>query len=385
MLLYSESVAARAFGTPALIGTFDREEEAVLLRAVEGADSGAHLSRSILDSQDELSELRPKCIFVDGDGAELAETTSWLREHPVLFSTPVIAMVSDLCDSSFVRAYRNGADDVIVRSNVGGVTRRIANLQEFDPSARPPVSRGRVLISHQADEHRRLLGRVLRQASFDVHFAVDSDEIVDAMASDTAPQLVVVSDALLPVSEIDQVRRTANAPRTPFVVVAATASTRIVLDATLERVATISETAPHDHLLFLANDLLTDGCRQLRKSPRYLFDTICSFRPEDVSSPEYGVTYNVSEAGIYVRTLDPPPKNTTLWVGLRPPGTKATVHLRGTLVWVAMPGKGAGATPPGFGLHIEADRSPAHDLKLYRDAYYALAALPNQLAVSWRP
>lgn len=344
-----------------------------------------HFAASVLDSQDELSELRPKCIFVDGDGVDLAKTTTWIREHPLLFSTLVIAMVSDLRDSSFVRAYRSGADDVILRSNVGGVTRRIANLQQFDPSVRPSITRGRVLISHQADEQRRRLGRVLRQAGFDVHFAADAGEIVAAMASEAAPELVVVSDELLRVPKIAQARRTASAPRTPFVVVAATASTRIMLDSKVGQVATISESAPHDHLLFLANDLLRGGGRQARDSPRYLFDTICSFRSEGAFQPEHGLTYNVSETGIYVRTLDPPPKNTALRIEFRPPGTTATVHLRGTLVWVAMPGRGARATPPGFGLRINAASSPARDLEVYRRAHRTLAEVPDQLALSWLP
>jgi CheY-like chemotaxis protein len=338
-----------------------------------------------LDSRDELSELRPKCIFVDGDGVGLAKTTAWVREHPFLFSTQVVAMVSELRDNAFVRAYRNGADDVIVRSNVGGVTRRIANLQQFDPSARPPIARGRVLISHRADEQRRRLGRVLRQAGFDVHFAADAGEIVAGMASEVAPELVVVSEELLPVPKIAQARRTAHAPRTPFVVVAATGSTRIMLDSKVGQVATISESAPHDHLLFLANDLLRGGCRQARNSPRYLFDTICSFRWEGAFRPEHGLTYNLSDTGIYVRTLDPPPKNAALRIEFRPPGTTATVHLRGTLVWVAMPGRGARATPPGFGLRINEANSPARDLEVYHQAYRTLAEVPNQLALSWLP
>jgi hypothetical protein len=158
-----------------------------------------------------------------------------------------------------------------------------------------------------------------------------------------------------------------------------------MLDSRLGRVATISESAPHDHLLFLANDLLRCGRRQVRNSPRFLFDTICSFRSDDAFPPQHGLTYNVSETGIYVRTLDPPPKNTALWLELRPPGTTTTVHLRGTLVWVAMPGRGARATPPGFGLRIEAASSPARDLEVYRQAYGTLAEVPDQLALSWLP
>jgi len=378
-------VEAQALGAPALIGLFDRAEGAALRRAVERADSSAHWSTSILEAQDQLSELRPRCIFVEGEPVELLMTTAWLRDQPLLFSTPVIAIVSELRDESFVRAYRNGADDVIVRSNVAGVTRRLANLRDFDPSARPPISRGQVLISHQDDDHRRLLGRVLRQASFDVRFAADSGEIVEAMASEEAPVLVVASDEVLPVSEIQPVRRSANAFKTPFVVVTAAASTRTMLHDTLERVATISESAPNDHLLFLANDLLTGGSRHMRESPRYLFDTICSFRADDTSSPDHGLTYNVSETGIYVRTFDPPPKDTIVRLELTPPGSTETVELRGTIIWTAMPGKGTRATPPGFGVHIETLSSPARDLELYQEAYRALGELPNRVAVTRIP
>lgn len=371
--------------TTAVIGTFDPRERVIFKSTARRADCSVRFFPSILDCEDELSALRPKCIFVDGNGKELARTTAWIREQSVLFSTQVVAMVSDLRDSSFVQAYRNGADDVILRSNFGGVTRRLANLRELDPSGRPPVSRGTVLISHPTDEHRRRFGRMLRQASFNVQFALNAEEIVAAMASDPPPQFVVVSDEVLPVHKIGEVRRSLYAPKTPFVIVATAASTRILMESGLEGVATISESAPHDHLLFLANELLRGGRRQVRNSRRYLFDTICSFRLEGEFSLEYGLTYNLSETGIYVRTLDPPPKSTALWLELRPPGSTATVHLRGTLMWVGMAVRRAQVTPPGFGFRIEADKSPASDLKAYRDAYPTLAELPTRLALSWSP
>ena len=329
--------------------------------------------------------MEPKCIFVDGDTAELEATTAWVREDPFLFPTPVIAMVSELCDISFVLAHRKGADDVILRSNIEGVTRRIANLQAFDARARPPVSRCKVLISHHVDEHRRLLGRVLRLASFDVHFAVDADEIVESMRSDAGPDLVVVSESILPVSRIDEARHAADAVGTRFVVVSPTSSARITVDTELLRVAMMSESAPHDHLLFVTNDLLRGGCRTMRKSPRYLFDTICGFRPEDSFPSEYGLTYNLSETGIYIRTLDPPEKGQAVRLELKPPGSATPVQLVGTTVWVTTACASVRATPPGFGLQLDEGRSPARDLELYREGYRVLARVPNRLAMSWRP
>lgn len=357
--------------TPLLISSSNRAE--------------AYVLSSIPGSRDELSKLRPKCIFVDGDTADLETTIGWIREDPFLFATPVIAMLLELRDGSFVRAYRKGADDVILRSNLDGMMRRIENLKHFDPRARPAVRRGRVLVSHQVDEHRRLLGRVLRQACFDVHFATDADEVVDALKLEPAPELVVVSSAVLPVERIADARRVANALGTRFVVVSPTASAKITLDPNLARVATISEKAPHDHLLFVANDLLRDGHRSLRKYPRYLFDTICGFRPEGAPSAEYGLTYNISETGIYVRTLDPPSKGASLSLELKPPGMLATVQLQGTVVWVATPGDGSRATPPGFGLRIEPQGASDRDVELYSEAFHSLAKRPNRFVLSWRP
>ncbi len=98
-----------------------------------------------------------------------------------------------------------------------------------------------------------------------------------------------------------------------------------------------------------------DCCRQGRQSPRYLYDTICSFRTEGEFSPEYGLTYNMSQTGIYVRTLDPPPKNATLWLELRPSGT-TTVHLRHPQFGSRRQGACSRATPPVLGLQHRCTR-----------------------------
>lgn len=384
-LLYLEGVPDGGSSIAAMIGVFGPVAGTAFRNAARRADADALVLSSTSEWREALTSFSPTCVFVDCDRWDLAATTSWMREQPHLFSTQVIAVVSELRDGSFVESYRGGADDVVVRTNMGGITRRIANLQGFDPSRRPPVDRGLVLVSHPNDDQRRRLGRVLRQAGFDVRFGSDSGEVSLALKSEHPPELVVVSNELMPVAEIARARRAANACRAPFVVVATSSSTRIVLDPRVESVATISESAPQDHLLFLANDLLRGQSKRTRKSIRYLFDTICSFRAEGEFTPEYGLTYNLSESGIYVRTLDPPTRGTSLWLELRPPGTTRTVHLRGTLVRVARPGRHAQSAPPGFGLRIEEGASPSRDLEDYRNAYRTLAQVPHQLALSWLP
>ena len=368
----------------ALIGTFDGTEEIALRNALERAGASVICSPGVEAIKPRLVEARPTCICVNGTGSELETTTSWLREHQTLYATPVIALVSDLKDQLFIAAYRGGADDVIVRSNDSGVTRRIANLSGFSSTTRPPTTQGLALIGHDGHNERRTIGRVLRQAGFEVSFATNFEEVVSAIGAASAPRLIIASEDIVPSDAIDKARSHALASRypLPFIIITSNANTRTTLDPSLESVAIVSASAPPDHLLFLANDLRGGYRTQQRQSPRFLFDALCSFRAEGNFESEYGLTYNISGNGIYVRTLDPPPRTSRLWIELRPPGTNSTVQLRGSLVWRTVLDAGPRATPPGFGLKIDDETSSPRDLELYRNAYYARAAQPNEVEIS---
>jgi uncharacterized protein (TIGR02266 family) len=133
-----------------------------------------------------------------------------------------------------------------------------------------------------------------------------------------------------------------------------------------------SDLAPPDHLLFLANELLRPGVKDLRASERVLFGAICAFRPAGAMEPVHGLSYNLSREGLYVRTLDPPSRGTSLWLEMRPPHSRDAVHLRGTVAWSKGLDRPGGVVPPGFGIRLEQDRCPSADLCAYRDGYDAL-------------
>ena len=252
-------------GVAALIGSFDAAEESAYRHALERASTDAFLSRTLAESRERLTRQRPKCIFIPGDSPELAETAAWVRQQPQFFATPVIALVSSPEDKVFVNAYLKGADDVVLRNDIGGMTRRVANLDEFDPALKPPMSQQGVLICHPDDNYRRLLGRVLRLAGFNPQFAADHDEMLEGIKS-ASPTLVVASDSVLAVNDVDWLRSSAQAEDVPVIVVTAKPSTRTTIDPTIEQVAMVSESAPPDHLLFLANNMLAADRARLRLS-----------------------------------------------------------------------------------------------------------------------
>jgi len=116
--------------------------------------------------------------------------------------------------------------------------------------------------------------------------------------------------------------------------------------------------APPENVVFLANELAAGRMPDKRATPRILHGTTIRFRGEGRDEDELGFTYNVSEGGMYVRTLAPP-SDDIVWLELTPPKSQKRVRLVGEVAWRRPFGPHGKATvPPGFGVKIvDATRS----------------------------
>ncbi len=319
----------------------------------------------------------PRAILLE-QGPDVASFVSWCRGEARYFSVPVLLSVRRPTEASYAAAHAMGADDVVLASDLGGLTRRLARLADVDPSKRPPTRMGRALLVSADVTTRRLLGRVLRMAGFEVDFAGQLDEAL-ALADrrKDASLLVLTADPRQESSDgfrtrLRRLREAHGAPELPAVLLCEGSEQlehcRSEL-ASEPAVAAIARRGPADDLLFVANELLRPGVSELRASDRLLHGTLCAFRPGGVFEHGYGLTYNLSREGMFVRTLDPPPPGQGLWVELRPPGHGRVVHLRAQLVWTKSLGGQGGAAPPGFGLRFEQEACPPEDLRAYQEAY----------------
>jgi CheY-like chemotaxis protein len=333
----------------------------------------------------DASEPPPPLILVDATMVELEPLMTWIRGRAHLFGAMVVAIVPSPSDHSFAEAVAAGCDDVVVQGDLGAITRRAAVLERYDATARPPTSQGRAVVAHPSVHRRRVLGRTLRLAGFDVLFAESEHEVERHAAADEPPALVVAAESLPPSGALRAViaaRQVADAGAVPGVIVGTERELREVGPVEeLARLAMVAEHAPPDHLLFVANELLRPGVRNLRASRRVLWDALCAFRPAGRLHPVLGLTYNLSREGLYVRTLDPPPRGTTLWFELRPPHSGDAVHLRGEVVWVRHVDRGpGGAAPPGFGVRVDVEACPPADLAHYQECYEGLVEAPRLVA-----
>ncbi len=277
-----------------------------------------------------------------------------VRSQPRFSTVPIFGLTSELTDLSFPEIYGWGGDDILRLQSPRDLVLRLRMLATDRP-LEPPKPRGLAVVA-DADRRRRIIvARVLHNAGFDVHFALDGDEAERACHNNEA-KLMVADAALGPDGAAATVQRLRAAGITlPCVITAEPKRIPAVRrDLTsLARVAVTDAFAPPENVLFCANELAREGLGDLRASPRLLYGTVVAFRVAGRDEDAYGFTYNMSAGGIYVRTVAPPRSGDDVWLELRPPRCDRRVRLEAKVAWSRRFGPIESATvPPGFGVKI---------------------------------
>src|SRR5689334_2734460 len=112
------------------VGQHSAETREALRLAGVRAQYGTVFADDPVDAQKRLGDknARPRCVLVDTTQNGARELVAWVRGEGSLFAVPVIATVSRVADEIYNQAHALGADDVVVGTDFGGVTRRLANL-----------------------------------------------------------------------------------------------------------------------------------------------------------------------------------------------------------------------------------------------------------------
>jgi CheY-like chemotaxis protein len=344
--------------------------------AVERAADDAIFMSSYTSLGELISGETPRCVLADSQ-SEVREINRILRGNASCFGVPLIALTDRLCDRTLLELHALGADDVVDVNDSGGLTRRLAALESFDPSARTALFQGACLLAHPDPYRRQVFGRVLRQAGFDVSFAGSTVE-AQAVAQRSPPKVLVVSDTLPPDGGKRALMKLAEdwVGNMPAVLLT---TGRQSGSLTSHSFPVVPEEAPPDDLLFVVNELLRP--RELlesRASRRILHATLCAFRAAGELESRVGLTYNISREGLYIRTFDVPATKGQVWLELRPAGSSRAVHVRADIMWTRTLATGArGAAPPGFGVRITPERCPQEDNALYSTRYDMLNAITS--------
>ncbi len=332
-------------------GHFELAEQANLKEAAAASSVKIHTTASHSDATAWLESHEVGAILLgDGDNrGGLALGTRAQSRHRQL---PILALARSPSDLDFADAYSWGADDVVSPERAWSLTTRLRALTR-DPGNDVAVDRGTAVVG-EVDQSRRIAtARALFNAGYDVRFAVTPEDAA-AFAREPQVSLVVIctelcEDAAELIREVELLGTKAK-----FVVSAEPRKHNELSQklAHCESARVTDASAPPENVVFLANELVAGKMPDKRASPRLLHGTTVRFRGEGREDDELGFSYNVSEGGLYIRTLAPP-SDDIVWLELTPPKSAQRVRLVGQVAWRRPFGPHGKATvPPGFGVRI---------------------------------
>lgn len=297
-----------------------------------------------------LEHHEPEVVAFDSSMPKAEQLCHKLRSRKAWGRVPMIALAAEPSDAHVEKLFSLGVDDVVPLSAWPAFIARLRALPRVE-SIQPPPGRGKAIVADPERERCDVVGRVLTNAGFDVRAALDRRALeYYSLQNDVA--LIVANVELGDMRNlVEQARKSQSTAA--WVV----ASRRRDLDeharslADLERVAVAPATGAPESVLFVANELLSNR-RTARQSTRVLCGTLVSFRPAGTETDDLGFSYNVSENGLYVRTLAPP-EGDEVWLELSPPKHNRRVRLLGRVVWRrGFEGNTGASVPPGFGVQL---------------------------------
>jgi len=350
-------------------GHFGREQRMALSVAAEQAAFTLHAADSPEEAGRWLESHEAMAMLLDTEASEsLAVQTRSSAKHARL---PIIALSPEVGDLYFSDAFSWGADDVLPLSSTRPLLTRLRTLPR-EAGALPASTRGTALIAESDKTRRTVVGRVLRNAGYSVMFAVTKEDAASFAQQQEIALAVLNADLADDYATTIELSRSAGS-KANFIICAnprELKSVRAALEGTVG-VGVIDAFAPPENVLFASNDL-KGGAVNNRRSPRILYGTTVAFRGAGREKDDYGFTYNISEGGLYVRTLAPP-EDDEVWIEMAPPRSERRVRLVGKVAWRRRFNHNENATvPPGFGLSI-VDGAKA-DLQTWNDAYSTISA-----------
>jgi DNA-binding response OmpR family regulator len=352
-------------------GQYRRDERIGLSVIAQEASLGIRMFDDVKEACSWLDQNTPHVLLVDNSAVDAEQICLEARAQARQALTPIISLSRKLDDLSFAEVFSWGGDDAVELGSVYSLLSRVRSLPR-EPLAQSSASRGVAIVADPDRSRRVVRARVLRNAGYDIQFAVTAEDAVTRSQRDSARLLVLDED--LEDGPQALVEAAKKNKQTLHILMCAPKNFKVRAEAVsgLENATVADSFAPPENVVFLANELARGGASDQRKSRRLLYGTKVTFRGEGRAEDEYGYSYNISDGGLYVRTLAPP-QDDYVWVELCPPRCDRRVRLEGQVVWRRAYGLlGSSTVPPGFGLKIV--DGTRRNMQAWFDGYQAFCA-----------
>lgn len=304
-----------------------------------------------------LTETRPKVLLLGKGWYQKGEPAQEglieaLRGDWRLHDLPLLAAVDEGDDQAVREAFRRGCDDILL-PRVEEYSDKLRALSQTDPVNTQSRNKS-ILYVESSRLHRVVFSRILEAAGYQLT-TVETEAEVRTHLSAQKPDLVLLDLSLLqgdPYALAEEIHK-AGIPLLGL--------SRTSLPRSTRRRATdtgislfFEKSLPPEDLLFLVNDLLLSTSETRRQSQRRLWSEVIRFAESRV-----GFSYNLSQRGIFIRTLAPPRLGAKVSIETAPTPEIPPLSALGRVVWVKpYTPRASRSYPPGFGVAFESLRGP---------------------------
>ena len=333
---------------------------------IEGAGHRALLADRA-EAIDVLLAERPAIAFVDITlpGIHGDVLCRKLRERSDTWDLPIVLMTAGERIEVVRRCLTSGADDFITKPvGPSEILSKVKAVLEGTREALPrPAMNKRVLIATQNAFFRATVGKLLTHSGCEVRYSVSLVEVRAAAEAHLAPDVAIIDlDLGREAADLETVRslKGEKLQNIPVVTMASTATLR-------SRIPAWAATAPlawaslapydveeeRDELVRHLNRLLVrgQGAPTGRRKPRVPFYAPVRFRAVGASDWQVGFSFDLSEGGLFVRTLSPTPSGASVELEFRIFEDQSAFLSRGLVIWSnAYSARHMLATPYGMGV-----------------------------------
>lgn len=331
---------------PVLVVDDDRLVLALVADALTTIGQPVVTARTVMEAE-ALLERRPLLALLDfhlpaARGDALCRT---IRLDPVAGDLPIVMITGRDRPDALRRSFAAGADDFLYKPlDARGLTEKVRAVQR-GLSAAPPAPRrlGAVIVASTEPALTVVFTRLLIASGAFVRVASSGRELGAILAEGPAPRVVLL-DVELPgaledatVAELSRLRaaglRVVAVGRGELIAQSAGRWAREPLPL-FEGLPPFSFDEDRDELLRHLARYFAGSEGERPRAPRVRLHTLVEFRADESGDWRSGISLNVSEGGLFVRTLDPLPAGPqSVELSFQLSSDEAPLRVRGVVPW----------------------------------------------------
>mgnify|MGYP001766181073 CR=1 FL=1 len=268
-------------------------------------------------------------------------------------SVAVLAAVEDPYDRTLPEALETCALDYFLMSQPYHLKRLALAIMSKNPWSEAPATSGKLILAEPMLERRIAVARALRIALFDVVFVDTIEDLAGKLRGHDHFSIAIVESGIAGLGGFEKLHEDTTVRRLPWIVYGDREVLANTEDGHPERLARVGTESNPDAILFHVQEILKKPLKDLRQSRRIPLFTPIRFQVDTIQDAVWAFTRDMSQNGLFVRTVAPPPPETMLTVSFKPPTGEGNVQVGARVAWRKECGqKGDAAKPVGMGIQF---------------------------------